>query len=203
MEKTKSKAAKDLTSGSPFRLILGFAVPLLFGMLFQQFYNMVDTIIVGRALGSGALASVGSTGSINFMIIGFCMGVCNGFAIPVSQMFGAKDSSITVSDLEPAAKGLAYTGADEPSAVGCAFFAPDMIDGELKYTCVFVRRIIFGLPAMVYKTKGDSLTFQTPTTTGEFMADHSSTQNLVDVVTVDTVENAKKWVDGALGGSQA
>ena len=78
-----------------------------------------------------------------------------------------------------------------------------MIDGALKYTCVFVRRIIFGLPAMVYKTKGDSLTFQTPTTTGEFMADHSSTQNLVDVVTVDTVGNARKWVDGALGGAQA
>ena len=118
-------------------------------------------------------------------------------------MFGAKDTSITVAGITPATTGLAYTGADEPSAVGCAFYAPDMIDGALKYTCVFIRRVIFGLPAMVYKTKGDSLTFQTPTTTGEFMADHSATQNLVDVVTVDTVENAKKWVDGALGGSQA
>lgn len=118
-------------------------------------------------------------------------------------MFGAKDTSITVAGITLAATGLAYTGTDEPSAVGCAFYAPDMIDGALKYTCVFIRRVIFGLPAMVYKTKGDSLTFQTPTTTGEFMADHSATQNLVDVVTVDTVENAKKWVDGALGGSQA
>lgn len=72
------------------------------------------------------------------------------------MMFGAKDSSITVPDLQPAATGLAYTGADEPSAVGCAFYAPDMIDGALKYTCVFIRRVIFGLPAMVYKTKGDS-----------------------------------------------
>lgn len=91
MGKAGKNAAKDLTTGSPFRLILGFDVPLLFGMLFQQFYSMVDTIIVGRALGSKALAAVGSTGSINFMIIGFCMGVCNGFAIPVSQMFGARD----------------------------------------------------------------------------------------------------------------
>ena len=91
MGKAGKNAAKDLTTGSPFRLILGFAVPLLFGMLFQQFYSMVDTIIVGRALGSKALAAVGSTGSINFMIIGFCMGVCNGFAIPVSQMFVARD----------------------------------------------------------------------------------------------------------------
>ena len=82
---------KDMTKGSPIRLILGFAIPLFFGMLFQQFYNLVDMIIVGRFLGASALAAVGATGSINFMIIGFCMGVCNGFAIPVAQKFGAKD----------------------------------------------------------------------------------------------------------------
>lgn len=81
---------KDMTNGSPSRHILGFAVPMLFGMLFQQFYNLVDTIIVGKTLGVEALARVGATGSINFMIIGFCMGVCNGFVIPVAQCFGAK-----------------------------------------------------------------------------------------------------------------
>ncbi len=73
------------------RLILGFSVPLLFGFLFQQFYNLVDTLIVGRFLGVDALASVGSTGSLNFLIIGFCMGVCNGFAIPLAHKFGAGD----------------------------------------------------------------------------------------------------------------
>lgn len=73
------------------KLILQFCIPLFFGMLFQQFYNMMDTIIVGKFLGVHALASVGATGSINFMVIGFCMGVCNGFAIPVAQQFGAKD----------------------------------------------------------------------------------------------------------------
>ena len=82
---------KDLTDGSPFRLILGFAVPMLLGLLFQQFYNMMDTIIVGKCLGVTALAAVGSTGSINFMINGFCIGVCSGFAIPVAQKFGAGD----------------------------------------------------------------------------------------------------------------
>ena len=82
---------KDLTKGNVFKLILGFSIPLLFGMLFQQFYSMVDTIIVGRYLGVNALAEVGSTGAINFMIIGFCMGVCNGFAIPVAQKFGARN----------------------------------------------------------------------------------------------------------------
>lgn len=80
-----------MTNGSPMKLILGFSVPLLFGYLFQQFYNLVDTLIVGRFLGVDPLAAVGSTGSINFLIIGFCMGVCNGFAIPLAQKFGAKD----------------------------------------------------------------------------------------------------------------
>ncbi|MCH5263471.1 MAG: MATE family efflux transporter [Lachnospiraceae bacterium] len=81
---------KDMTKGSPMRLILGFAVPLLFGLIFQQFYSMVDTIIVGKYLGVDALAAVGATGSVNFLIIGFCMGVCSGFAIPVAQEFGAR-----------------------------------------------------------------------------------------------------------------
>ena len=84
---------KDMTKGSPMRLILGFALPLLFGFLFQQFYNVVDTIIVGRFLGVDELAGVGATGSINFLVIGFCMGVCNGFSIPVAHKFGAGDYS--------------------------------------------------------------------------------------------------------------
>ncbi len=81
---------KDMTKGSPARLILGFALPLLAGMLFQQLYNFVDTMIVGRFLGVHALAGVGATGSINFLVIGFCMGICSGFAIPVAQRFGAR-----------------------------------------------------------------------------------------------------------------
>lgn len=92
-EKAEGNKTKDLTAGSPMRLILGFATPLLFGFLFQQFYSVVDTVIVGQCLGVKALAGVGATGSINFMIVGFCMGVCNGFAIPVAHKFGAKDFS--------------------------------------------------------------------------------------------------------------
>lgn len=84
---------KDLTEGRPLKLILGFAVPVMFGLLFQQFYNMVDTMIVGKILGEDALAAVGATGSINFLVIGFCCGICNGFAIPVAQEFGAKKDS--------------------------------------------------------------------------------------------------------------
>ena len=83
-------STKKLTEGSPIRLILGFSVPMLAGLVFQQMYNLVDTIIVGKTLGDSALAAVGSTGSINFLINGFCMGLCSGFAIPVAQRFGAE-----------------------------------------------------------------------------------------------------------------
>lgn len=82
---------KDMTSGSPFRQILLFSIPVLLGNLFQQFYSMVDTIIVGQFLGEDALAAVGATGSIMFLVLGFAMGFSQGFGIMVAQAFGAKD----------------------------------------------------------------------------------------------------------------
>ena len=84
---------KDLTSGSPLKVILLFSLPLVLGNLFQQFYALADTIIVGRFCGVSALASVGATGSVNYLILGFVIGVCNGFAIPIAQLFGARDYS--------------------------------------------------------------------------------------------------------------
>lgn len=90
-KKLAKQNTKDLTVGSPTKLILGFLVPLLFGLLFQQVYNLVDTVIVGKYLGVTALAGVGATGSINFLILGFCNGTCSGFSIPVAQQYGAKD----------------------------------------------------------------------------------------------------------------
>ena len=83
--------AKNLTEGNPMKLIVGFMIPLLIGLVFQQLYNMVDTMIVGKFLGNLSLAGVGSTGSINFLVLGFCMGLCSGFAIPVAQKFGQQD----------------------------------------------------------------------------------------------------------------
>lgn len=80
---------KDMTKGSPMRLILGFGIPVLLGYLFQQLYSVVDTAIVGKTLGGSALAAVGSTGSVNFLVVGFCCGICGGMAIPVAQQFGA------------------------------------------------------------------------------------------------------------------
>lgn len=89
--KKSSSPAKDLTVGSPMKLILGFAFPMFLGLLFQQFYSLVDTMIVGKYLGVDPFAGVGSTGSLNFIVIGFCMGLCRGFSVPISQSFGAKD----------------------------------------------------------------------------------------------------------------
>ncbi|EPZ58702.1 matE family protein [[Clostridium] sordellii ATCC 9714] len=83
---------KDMTTGNPVKLILYFSIPLLIGNIFQQFYSMVDTIIVGRFLGVNALAAVGSTGSMNFLIIGFVLGLTSGFSVLVSQKFGAGDT---------------------------------------------------------------------------------------------------------------
>ena len=82
---------KNMIEGSPLKLILQFATPLLLGNLFQQTYNMVDAAIVGQTLGSSALAAVGSTSSVQFLILGFCMGSCTGFSVPVAQRFGAQD----------------------------------------------------------------------------------------------------------------
>lgn len=82
---------KDMTTGNPTKLIIFFSIPLLIGNIFQQFYSMVDTIIVGRYVGVDALAAVGSTGSMFFLINGFVVGITSGFAILVAQKFGAKD----------------------------------------------------------------------------------------------------------------
>lgn len=83
----------DLTNGKPLPLILGFTVPLALGALFQQCFSMVDAIIVGKCIGVDALASVGATNSLNFLVIGLVTGSCCGMAIPISQRFGAKDWS--------------------------------------------------------------------------------------------------------------
>ena len=82
---------KDMTQGSPVKHILLFSIPLLIGNVFQQFYSMVDTIIVGRFVGVDALAAVGSTGSLVFLINGFALGLTSGFSVMVSQRFGAND----------------------------------------------------------------------------------------------------------------
>lgn len=84
---------KDMTVGNPTKLIFSFAVPMLIGNIFQQFYSMVDAIIVGRFVGVQALAAVGATGAMNFLVLGFVMGLTTGFSIIVAQYFGFNDEN--------------------------------------------------------------------------------------------------------------
>lgn len=81
----------DMTKGNPLKLLIYFSIPLLIGNIFQQLYSMVDTIIVGRFVGQQALAAVGSTGSMFFLVNGFLVGLTSGFSVLVAQKFGAKD----------------------------------------------------------------------------------------------------------------
>ncbi len=84
---------KDMTTGNPWKIIIFFSIPVLLGNLFQQFYNMADAVIVGQFLGEDALAAVGSTGSIMFLVLGFAMGIAQGFGVLISHAFGARDES--------------------------------------------------------------------------------------------------------------
>ena len=85
--------SKEMTAGPALPLILKFTLPLLLGNLLQQTYSLVDAAIVGKFLGINALASVGASTSVVFLILGFCNGCCGGFGIPVAQKFGARDYS--------------------------------------------------------------------------------------------------------------
>lgn len=82
---------KTMTTGNPAKLILGFAIPLLVGGIFQQVYNLVDVMVVGRYLGDRALAGVGSTGNLTLFLLSLIMGLCNGAGIIVAQCFGAEN----------------------------------------------------------------------------------------------------------------
>ena len=82
---------KDLTKGKPFGLILGLSLSFIIGNVFQYFYSTVDALVVGRVLGADALAAVGATGSLTFLILGFSQGIAGGFGVVVGQYFGAKN----------------------------------------------------------------------------------------------------------------
>jgi len=107
-------------------------------------------------------------------------------------LYGATDSSRTVDGSSVA--GIKYTALDVAGYVGCGFFAPDMVDGVEKYTCVFIPKAKFGPPAMNFNTKGENITFQTPTTTGEFLPDDTTGQLLIETTVVDTAAEAAAWV---------
>ena len=80
----------SMVKGNPLKLMVQFALPLLLGNLLQQTYNIIDAAIVGQILGAKALASVGATSSVQFLVLGFCIGICAGFGVPVAKYFGAE-----------------------------------------------------------------------------------------------------------------
>ena len=90
------------------------------------------------------------------------------------------------------------TGKDIGNYVGVSFYAPDKIDGVTKFTCVHVVRALFGRPAMAFKTVGEQIVFQTPTTSGEFLPSTDGKQTMVEVAIVDNEETAEAWTDAVL-----
>lgn len=159
-----------MTSGKPIKLIWNFTIPLLIGNLFQQLYNMADTFIVGRTIGVHALASVGSTGSIIFLILGFANGLTAGLAIPLAQRYGAKNysgvkRSFYVSILISAVVAILLTIL---SMVFCRQILEimqtpvEIIDGAYDYLMVIFAGIFssmaFNLLSNIFRSIGDAKT---------------------------------------------
>lgn len=115
-------------------------------------------------------------------------------------LFGSRAKTRSIGSGQSAKNiGSLVIGAkEEGDYVGVAFYAPDRIDGAKKFTCVKIAKAMFGPPSMSFKTKGESIVFNTPTTTGEFLADDSETQDLIEVAVCDTEADAIAWRDGVL-----
>lgn len=161
---------KDMTSGSPVKLILLFTLPLLIGNLFQQLYSMADTFIVGRTLGVNALAAVGCTGSLTFFILGFAQGLTSGFSIVMAQRFGARDMdgvrrSFAASIVLSAAVTVVLTliSVFGARALLVLLHTPPEIIGDAYWYIVIIfggigASMLFNLLSNVLRALGDSRT---------------------------------------------
>lgn len=161
---------QNMTEGKPLPMLLKFSIPLLLGNIFQQLYNLVDTVIVGRYLGIHSLTAVGATASINYLIIGFCTGACAGFAIPVAQRFGAKDySSMRRLVYNSAYLSLLFSVILTVSTFWACRWILTLIQTPseiLEESCAYLRIIFVGLPftflyntvAGIIRAMGDSKT---------------------------------------------
>lgn len=162
--------AKSMTEGSSIKLILQFALPLLIGNLLQQTYNIIDAAIVGKVLGTDALASVGASSSVQFLVLGFCIGICCGFGIPVAKSFGAGDYSQMRKYIFHA---IFLTGVFAVVlTVACALLCPqilnilttpeDIYQGAYRYLLVIFLGIpftlLYNLLSGVLRAVGDSKT---------------------------------------------
>lgn len=115
-------------------------------------------------------------------------------------LFGMSENTRDVGT-NTSQKSLKATAKDIAKYVGMGFYAPDAIDGTDKYTAVFVYKVLFGAPGYVYATKGDSITFQTPTTTGEFLADDSEDKSIMEIATLASESDAVAWINKCFGAS--
>lgn len=115
-------------------------------------------------------------------------------------LFGMSENTRNVG-INTSQKSLKATAKDIAKYVGMGFYAPDAIDGTDKYTAVFVYKVLFGAPGYVYATKGDSITFQTPTTTGEFLADDSEDKSIMEIATLASESDAVAWINKCFGAS--
>lgn len=151
----------DLTAGKPLRKIILFTIPIFIGNVFQQLYSMVDAIIVGQTINNDALAGVGATGAISFLIIGFVQGLTAGFAVKTSQLFGAKDDegvrrSIASSILLGAGLTVVLTAVSVVTTMPLLKLmqTPDDIIG---YSYDYIVTIYWGLIATVFYNLGSSV----------------------------------------------
>lgn len=160
----------NMTEGSPLKLLLKFALPLLLGNLLQQTYNIIDAMIVGRTLGVNALAGVGASSSVQFLVLGFCTGICCGFGIPIAKHFGAGDYR-KMRECVFHAIVLTAAAAVILTAV-CAFFCPnilhmlstpeDIYENAYAYLIIIFLGIpftlLYNLLASILRAVGDSKT---------------------------------------------
>ena len=144
---------RDMTQGSPTRLILGFCLPIIAGNLFQQFYSLVDTLVIGRVEGVTALAAVSSAGWLDWLVLSIAMGMAQGFSIQIAQSFGAKD--------EPELRRAAGQGLLLSVAVVALIeilsqwlLRPVLVlmrspNNTIELTCLYLRIIFGGLPLVM------------------------------------------------------
>ena len=144
---------RDMTQGSPARLILGFCLPIVAGNLFQQFYSLVDTLVIGRVEGVTALAAVSSAGWLDWLVLSLAIGMAQGFSIQIAQSFGAKDEP----ELRRAAgQGLLLSVAVVAviEVLAQCLLRPVLVlmrtpDNTIDLTCLYLRIIFGGLPLVM------------------------------------------------------
>ena len=161
---------KSMTEGRPLKLLLQFALPLLLGNLLQQTYNMIDAAIVGRTLGTGALAGVGASSSVQFLVLGFCIGICAGFGVPISKSFGAGNDEELRSCVFHAMALTAVVAVI--LTMGCVLFCPqilkilsvpeDIYENAYQYLVVIFLglpfTLLYNLLSSILRSVGDSRT---------------------------------------------